>query len=390
MLTTLLTTGLRLEPYAMSEAGENLNRSTRSRRLADAIRDVKNAAADRDDVVVELREAAPHAARAAGRRTRAGLRRCAGRHRPVRFHHLVRAAAAPVDRCRQPCLHGARPPHLPFPEGYAASAASCSPKIAAIKPVADQVTRYVAERIVERQRLMDGVAEPAVPACRAMRHGSRAAARSGTRRSAGRPSCRVSGLSPPARWSDWLPRSSCSGTVSPRWISVSSLNSCTARRSAYGWPFRRTSACTGSAVAIASLGNLADGMVGPVRPRRVRRSRPAPGSPEISSRFHCAAGCDPPTAWPAAATPTTGTCRACRRSSAATAHANGHAGPARRRGADRLLEIADAEQPLVLRHGVAHRRMMDHHDAEQARVGPPRRAACRAGATGRRERSRWP
>ncbi len=30
----------------------------------------------------------------------------------------------------------------------------------AIKPVADQVTRYVAERIVERERMMEGGAEP--------------------------------------------------------------------------------------------------------------------------------------------------------------------------------------------------------------------------------------
>ena len=34
-----------------------------------------------------------------------------------------------------------------------------------------------------------------------------------------------------------------------------------------------------------------------------------------------------------------------------------------------LLEIADAEQPLVLRHRVADRRMMDHHHAEQALLG---------------------
>jgi hypothetical protein len=34
---------------------------------------------------------------------------------------------------------------------------------AAIKPVADQVARYVAERLVERERLMEGGTEPAVP-----------------------------------------------------------------------------------------------------------------------------------------------------------------------------------------------------------------------------------
>ena len=33
---------------------------------------------------------------------------------------------------------------------------------------------------------------------------------------------------------------------------------------------------------------------------------------------------------------------------------------------DRLLEIADAEKPFVLRHGAAHRGMVDHHHTEQA------------------------
>jgi hypothetical protein len=33
----------------------------------------------------------------------------------------------------------------------------------AIKPVADQVARYVAERMIERERLMEGSAEPAIP-----------------------------------------------------------------------------------------------------------------------------------------------------------------------------------------------------------------------------------
>ena len=35
-----------------------------------------------------------------------------------------------------------------------------------MKPVADSVTRYVAERIVERQRMMEGGVEPAVAAMR--------------------------------------------------------------------------------------------------------------------------------------------------------------------------------------------------------------------------------
>ena len=109
------------------------------------------------------------------------------------------------------------------------------------------------------------------------------------------------------------------------------------------------------------------GTDGPVRPRRVSRTRPGAG---LARR--CRGDC---TAPPASCRPAPGRrrrrrppalCRSGRRSSAATADANGRAAPARRHGADRALETADAEQALVLRHGVAHRRMVDHDDAKQA------------------------
>ena len=45
-----------------------------------------------------------------------------------------------------------------------------------MKAVADQVTRYIAERIVERQRMMEGGVEHAVPGMQRARAGSRAAA----------------------------------------------------------------------------------------------------------------------------------------------------------------------------------------------------------------------
>ena len=41
----------------MKEAAENISQADQSRKLSDAIRDVKNAFADRDDVVVDMREA---------------------------------------------------------------------------------------------------------------------------------------------------------------------------------------------------------------------------------------------------------------------------------------------------------------------------------------------
>ena len=41
----------------MSDASENANLGDNVRRLSDAIREARNAAAERDDVVVEMREA---------------------------------------------------------------------------------------------------------------------------------------------------------------------------------------------------------------------------------------------------------------------------------------------------------------------------------------------
>ena len=64
--------------------------------------------------------------------------------------------------------------------------------------------------------------------------------------------------------------------------------------------------------------------------------------------------------------------RRARRSSRASAYANGRAAPVRRRACgSRSSGKADAEQPLVLGHRAAHRRMMDHHDPEQAAFRPP-------------------
>ena len=73
----------------------------------------------------------------------------------------------------------------------------------AIKPVADHVARYVAERLIERERLMEGGAEPALLAC------ERRAPRMRRRWcsvAAGRPSCRGSVLWRPARWLALSPR----------------------------------------------------------------------------------------------------------------------------------------------------------------------------------------
>ena len=123
----------------MSDKAENQEPTAQARRLADAIREVKNAAADRDDVVVELREAS---------RTRLEL--LAAELAPLfaevpadidLFDFTISSgpAAAPLDRRGQPCRDG---------RATAAPIASCKDtrlgrvvlaEVADIKPVADQV-----------------------------------------------------------------------------------------------------------------------------------------------------------------------------------------------------------------------------------------------------------
>ena len=131
------------------------------RRLSDAIRDVKNAAADREDVVVELREA-----------TRTRLQLLAAELAPVfadippdtdLFDFAISSGLQPRlwidsvshvsmgrDRRTYRFLKDTRVGRVVLGESTA------------IETIADQVTRYVAERIVERERLMEGGVMPAV------------------------------------------------------------------------------------------------------------------------------------------------------------------------------------------------------------------------------------
>ncbi|HEV2898341.1 MAG TPA: hypothetical protein VGX71_11015 [Pseudaminobacter sp.] len=146
----------------MSEAGENVTPLDQGRRLSDAIRDVKNAAADRDDVVVEMREA-----------SRMRLDLLAAELAPVFaevpadvdiFDFAVSSGLQPrlwIDAVSHVTMGRDRRTYRFLRDtriGRVVLAESTD-----MKPVADQVTLYVAERIVERQRLMDGSAEPAIP-----------------------------------------------------------------------------------------------------------------------------------------------------------------------------------------------------------------------------------
>ena len=139
----------------MKDASENVPSSEASSALSSAIRDVKNGFADRDDVVVDLREA-----------HRMRLELIAAELAPVfadvpsdmeNFDFAISVSSEPyawfdavshvaMGRDRR-TFRFVRDPRL----GRVVLAESTD-----MKTVAAQVTRYVAERIVEHQRMMDG------------------------------------------------------------------------------------------------------------------------------------------------------------------------------------------------------------------------------------------
>ncbi|MBZ9810013.1 hypothetical protein LB542_18805 [Mesorhizobium sp. BR1-1-9] len=144
----------------MKDAGEKI--IDPSRKLSDAIRDVKNAFADRDDVVVDMREA---------HRMRLDL--LAAELAPVfadvpadmdSFDFVVSSGLQPrlwIDAVSHVAMGRDRRTYRFLKDtriGRVVLAESSEMKL-----VADSVTRYVAERIVERQRMMEGGVEVAVP-----------------------------------------------------------------------------------------------------------------------------------------------------------------------------------------------------------------------------------
>lgn len=145
----------------MQDAGENVTPIDPSRKLSDAVREVKNALADRDDVVVDLREA---------HRMRLDL--LAAELAPIfadvpadidSFDFAVSSGLQPrlwIDAVAHVGMGRDRRTYRFLKDtriGRVVLAESTE-----MKTVADQVTRYVAERVVERQRLMEGGAEPAL------------------------------------------------------------------------------------------------------------------------------------------------------------------------------------------------------------------------------------
>jgi hypothetical protein len=143
----------------MSDARETAAAIDRGRRLADAIRDVRNAVADRDDVVVDMREA-----------QRMRLELLAAELAPVFndvpsdndwFDFALSSGLQPrlwIDAVSHVSMGRDRRTYRFLRDtrlGRVVLAES-----AEMRPVADQVTRYVAERVVERQRLLEGEVEP--------------------------------------------------------------------------------------------------------------------------------------------------------------------------------------------------------------------------------------
>ncbi len=129
-----------------------------SLRLADAIREVKNAAADREDVVVELREA-----------QKMRLEMLAAELAPIfadvpddaGFDFAISSGTQPrlwIDAVSHVTMGRDRRTYRFLRDTRLGRVVLA--ELLEIKPVADQVTRYVAERIVERQRMIDGDVEP--------------------------------------------------------------------------------------------------------------------------------------------------------------------------------------------------------------------------------------
>lgn len=144
----------------MKDSGEQFPSMNPSRKLSDAVRDVKNAFADRNDIVVDMRDA---------HRMRLDL--LAAELAPVfaevpadmdNFDFVISSGLQPrlwIDAVSHVAMGRDRRTYRFLRDtriGRIVLAESTE-----MKPVADQVTRYVAERIVERQRMMEGGVEPA-------------------------------------------------------------------------------------------------------------------------------------------------------------------------------------------------------------------------------------
>lgn len=147
----------------MNEPLQSKTDAATNGRLAEAIREVKNAVADRDDVVVDIREA-----------QLSRLELLAEDLKPVfadipqdddRFDLAISSGAQPrlwIDSVAHVTMGRDRRTYRFLRDtrlGRVVLAESAD-----MKPVAAQVTRYIAERLIERQRMLDGPPLMAAPA----------------------------------------------------------------------------------------------------------------------------------------------------------------------------------------------------------------------------------
>ncbi len=290
----------------MSDKAEGQEPAAQARRLADVIREVKNAAADRDDVVVELREASRTRLELMAAELALLFAQVPADIDLFDFTIFVGVAAAPLDRRGQP-----RAPWRATAATYRFVKDTRAGRVVlaedmAIKPVADQVARYVAERMIERERL-DGRRRPSL-----LSPGSRSARPTRRRRSysaaagrlflsglglvAARRAGRPHRLSTMALW-DRLITSFILALVDPP-AEMAGLR--------HGPPDPSGSNSGGRRVQARQivLDNSPTGRVGPERPRRIQPHRPRL---RFAGYFEqvpfAAAGWGPPIAWPPAAAP---------------------------------------------------------------------------------------
>ena len=144
----------------MSDPGSNPRQPDPLGKLADSIREMKNAMADRDDVVVELREA-----------SRMRLELLAQELAPVfgdvpkesdQFDFTISSGLQPrlwIDATAHVAMGRDRRIYRFVRDTRLGRVVLA--ETAEMKTVAEQVTRYIAERTIERERMIEGDFHPA-------------------------------------------------------------------------------------------------------------------------------------------------------------------------------------------------------------------------------------
>ena len=146
----------------MSEPAENNQSTEQMSKLSQAIRDVKNDSADRDDVVVEMREASRMRLELLAQEL-TGVFEEAGKDDP-QFDFAISSGLQPrlwIDATAHVAMGRDRRVYRFVRDTRLGRVVLA--ETADMKPVAEQVTRYVAERVLERKRMMEGDVEPVLP-----------------------------------------------------------------------------------------------------------------------------------------------------------------------------------------------------------------------------------